>query len=259
MSDFIQALRLQGRVIHAFILRETRTRFGRSKLGYFWAFFEPMAYIVSLIGTFYVLNRTIASPIDIRLFFFTGIIPWLLFSRGVGMAAGAIDANRPLLDFPQVKVIDVVIARIILDFSTIFIVSIIYLLLFHYLIYPVRIASVGLVIVGLMVSSLLGMGFGLIGSAIKLYFNGYDNIQSIFMRVLFFTSGIFFFGSTLPAGIGDWLVFNPVLHLVEWVRDCFFYDFRSDFYTPYYPIVFSLVLIFIGLAAERVTRHKIRE
>ena len=31
-----------GRVIHALILRDMRTRFGRHHLGYIWAFLEPI-------------------------------------------------------------------------------------------------------------------------------------------------------------------------------------------------------------------------
>jgi capsular polysaccharide transport system permease protein len=36
------------RVIHALIIRETRTRFGDSRLGYGWALIEPVLHIALL-------------------------------------------------------------------------------------------------------------------------------------------------------------------------------------------------------------------
>src|ERR1700736_2237433 len=45
---FFERLRTQGRVVHALIIRETRTRFGDSKLGYGWALLEPTAHILML-------------------------------------------------------------------------------------------------------------------------------------------------------------------------------------------------------------------
>jgi capsular polysaccharide transport system permease protein len=47
----------QGRVVHALIIRETRTRFGDSKLGYGWALLEPIAHILMLSLVFAVLMR----------------------------------------------------------------------------------------------------------------------------------------------------------------------------------------------------------
>jgi hypothetical protein len=46
-ANIFEALQTQSRVIHALIIRETRTRFGDSKLGYGWALLEPMLHIRS--------------------------------------------------------------------------------------------------------------------------------------------------------------------------------------------------------------------
>ena len=41
-----EALITQARVVGALILRETRVRYGRSQLGYLWAFTSPIMYVV---------------------------------------------------------------------------------------------------------------------------------------------------------------------------------------------------------------------
>ena len=259
MSEILNALTVQARVVFAFILRDTRTRFGRSRLGYFWAFFEPLTMILSLAIIFGLMDRGAPINVDIHLFFFTGIIPWMLFTKGVSMMSNVIESTTSLLTYPQVKAVDVIIARIILEFSTLFIVSIIYLLCLYFWGIFDRIESILMSIVVLMLSILLGSGFGLVGGVIKLYLPGYSSFQALIMRVLFFVSGAFFVADTLPPVVRDILWYNPVLHLLEWERSAFFYGFESQFYEPMYPIIWMLSLGFLGLAGERVTRSKLRQ
>lgn len=258
MAELFAALGVQSRVVHAFILRETRTRFGRSRLGYFWALFEPMAYILTFVGIFTVLERGAPIDVDISMFFFTAIIPWLLFSRMVSSVSGAVDANQQLLSYPHVKTLDVVVARMILEFSTLMLVSLIYLSGGYYLGYFTGIESVLLVMLPLFVVTLLGVGLGLVFGAIKYYMSAITNIQSVFLRILFFASGKFFVADSLPPALRDWLWYNPLLHITEWVRSSFFSSFESRFYDWTYPVKFALVVLFLGLASERVTRYKLR-
>jgi len=260
MSEFVQALSLQSRVIHALILRETRTRFGRSRLGYFWAFFEPMAYLASLITIFSILGRTSPIGVDIKLFFLTGIIPWILFSKTVGSISNAAESNQNLLGYPQVKTLDIVLAKILLEFSTVFLVFLLYIFAFIFLFdMSVKIDSPVLVISILLLVSLLGGSLGLIGMVVKLYFSAYNNIQSIFLRFLFFTSGVFFTADSLPLQLQQWVFYNPIAHISEWIRDVFFKEFDSNFFSIKYPVLFALVTFLLSLIMERLTRYKLRE
>lgn len=259
MFEIFNALAVQARVVYAFILRDMRTRFGRSRLGYFWAVFEPLTGILALALVFSVIDRGSPINVDIHLFFFTGIIPWTLFSRGVSMMSNVIESSAVLLTYPQVKVIDVVIARILLEFATIFVVCILYLVVLYFLGIFERIENLLMSIVVLMVCLLFGSAFGLVGAVIKLYLPGYNSFQSLLLRVLFFMSGAFFVADTLPQQIKEVLWYNPVLHLIEWARSAFFYSFESQFYEPMYPLLWMLCCGFLGLAGERVTRSKLRQ
>lgn len=259
MVEFFNALVVQARVVYAFILRDMRTRFGRSRLGYFWAIFEPLMGILALALVFSLIDRGSPINVDIHLFFFTGIIPWQLFSRGVSMMSNVIESSVPLMTYPQVKVIDVVIARIILEFATMFIVCILYLVFLYFWGIFDRIENLLMSITVLMLCILLGAGFGLVGAVIKLYLPSYSSFQGLLIRVLFFISGAFFVADTLPPAMRELLWYNPVLHLIEWVRSVFFYGFESQFYDPMYPILWLLCLGFLGLAGERATRSKLRQ
>ena len=75
-SGFWSAAQTQWRVIHALIIRETRTRFGDSTLGYGWALLEPILHILMLSLVFAVLMHG-RPPIGTQffIFYYTGIIP----------------------------------------------------------------------------------------------------------------------------------------------------------------------------------------
>nr|CAA6828273.1 MAG: Capsular polysaccharide ABC transporter, permease protein KpsM [uncultured Thiotrichaceae bacterium] len=255
-----QALKVQGRVIHASILRETRTRFGRSKLGYFWALFEPMAYMLTLLAIFSAMERgTPIAGVELSMFFFTAIIPWLLFSRISGAVSKAIKSNKPLLTYPQVKATDIMVALVLLEFSTLFLVAIIYLGGSFYIGDFTGIEKLLEVLLALFLATLLGFGFGLLSSTARLYWSAYNNFQSVFMRIMFFTSGKFFVAESLPGTLQEWLWYNPLLHVVEWMRSAFFNSFESGFYDLRYPVVVALLMLFLGLASERLSRHHLSQ
>jgi tetratricopeptide (TPR) repeat protein len=71
----IGRLRSQARVIHALMIRETRTRFGDSRLGYGWALIEPILHIL-LLSTVFSLLMHGNPPIGTHLFvfYYTGLI-----------------------------------------------------------------------------------------------------------------------------------------------------------------------------------------
>jgi len=75
VPGFTEQLRSQGRIVHALIIRETRTRFGDSRLGYGWALLEPILHIALLSAVFSLLMRG-SPPIGANffVFYYTGLI-----------------------------------------------------------------------------------------------------------------------------------------------------------------------------------------
>jgi len=72
---FLDRLKTQARVIQALMIRETRTRFGESRLGYGWALVEPILHILLLWAMFSLLMHG-TPPIGTHffLFYYTGLI-----------------------------------------------------------------------------------------------------------------------------------------------------------------------------------------
>lgn len=257
--ELLHALKVQGRVISALTLRETRSRYGNSKLGFFWALFEPFAHIAVFMLIFTFSGR--AAPIgdSIGIFILTGILPWLIYSNIVSRIMMGVSANKPLLGYPQVMPIDISISRIILEVATLFVVMIFFLAVGLYMGVTIKIDSFLTImsVVGLLI--LLGTGIGLINSALMHYFPSYGNLYSALSRPMYFMSGVFFTANFLSPRVYELIDFNPLLHLIEWFRTGFYASFDSRLYDAEYTVSVTLVIFSLGLLAEKVTRKRARE
>lgn len=125
--SFARGLAIQGRVVHALMLRETRTRFGRNYLGYLWGIIEPVLWILS----FWALNefgvRSSSSNLDFVGFIATGLITYDMFRSTVSRCMTSIEANRGLLFYPQIRPLDLVFARALLEVTTLALVFVVIL------------------------------------------------------------------------------------------------------------------------------------
>ena len=114
------ALKTQARVIHALIIRETRTRFGDSRLGYGWALIEPILHITAAVAVFFALlmhgQAADRHPVLRFLLYRSDALPRLRphqqqYDHGV-------TSNGSLLQLPLVSTFDVILARGLLEFVT---------------------------------------------------------------------------------------------------------------------------------------------
>ena len=54
----MQSLRIQARVVHALIMREIITRYGRHNIGFAWLFAEPMLFTIGVIGLWSIVHKS---------------------------------------------------------------------------------------------------------------------------------------------------------------------------------------------------------
>ncbi len=261
MSSFQKALEIQSRVIHALILRETRTRFDRNKLGYLWALFEPITYIAAMIGVFSVIGR--ASPIGnddaLPMFFLSGLVPWLLFAHTVSKTMEGLSSNQTLLTYPQVTPFDVLISRAILEYATIVVVFVSVCFIMAYLGYYQPIESFKEMFIALTALWLFAIGIGYMNSSIKLYIPSYSQTYNAVQRPFFFFSGIFFTADSLLPSLREIALYNPIMHGIEWFRSAVFTTYESQYLDKSYLFAFVILFLAIGLSAERVSRKYARQ
>ena len=220
--SFNRALAVHFRVVGALLLREIRTRFGKSQVGYLWALIEPTAFVATFVAIFRLAHRAKISGEPIEAFFMCGIVLWLLFANTQMKVMVGFSANINLLAYPQVTAYDILVARMILEWSTsvvIFIILTFMLIIFRT---PIDISDFLLIIYAFVLAVFLGAGIGLILCALKYYIHSIDKFSSPVIRFIYYGSGPFYSVVSLPKSLRDVLLINPMLHLLEICRLGFF-------------------------------------
>ena len=258
MTNSVPPLTVMSRVVLAVLLREMQTRFGKNRLGYLWALFEPVLHVSVYLTVFILLGRSTPLGDSLPLFLITGVTPWLLFSHVLDRTMRAVDGNRALLTYPHVMPLDLIIARSVLEAATKIVVFVILCAGCYVGFGPFAVERPLDVLAALASLALIGAGVGMIAAAIAAAFPTFDRLFPAIKRPLYFTSGVFFLAERLPPQARDWLALNPLLHAIEWLRSAFFPDFESTVANPLYPVAFGCCALFLGLIAERLTRLRIR-
>ena len=251
-----QLVGLQARVICALVLRETRATFGTSQIGYLWAIITPAASVGLLVFIFSLIDRQPPFGASLALFFATGILTLEFFNKLSNTLMSSFDANRALLTYPLIKEADALFARLILISATyalimvLFFSALVFLDLAALPAYPERILQ------AFAITACLGFGFGTLNAVIVSQFASWVHLEKVLTRPLFFLSGIFYIPSLLPPEAIEILQWNPVLHLVEWVRSGYYLNYESTVLDRSYPSGIATLLVLVGLTGERVFRKK---
>lgn len=245
------------RTIHALLLRESRTRYGRRSGGYVWALISPMILLVVMMLVFSAISRPAGAGDSLVVFFLTAILPIFLIRGAMTRGANAIRANRVLMHYPQVNAFEVITARTLLECLTYFIVLALFVLIMFaffglpftsWIDQPLGMLEAGGTLL------LLCYGAGFLSSQIGRAFDPWNELTGPIGRILLLTSGLWFTLGSLPPEFLAIVKYNPVAHVVEWIRDVSIRDFRSDLYNPWYPLGLGLVFLAAGLFIDWLYR-----
>ena len=257
-GNSLKALEVQARVIHAVMMRETKTRYGEHKLGFLWVLIEPILFIVGFAGMQTMLGTDTINGMKTELFMLTGLAPFLLFKGAMSQASAAITANKPLLAFPQVTTFDLIMARCLLELATVITVFVILLLMLKASGIPIYIQFPMQLLGAFLLFFIIGLGIGAALGCMAPMFPSVREISGqLFGRPLLFTSGTFFSADQLPENVREILLYNPLLQMTELARSAYFVSFESDYVDVHYIVTFSLAVLVFGLLVHQVLHKKV--
>lgn len=254
---FWTSLKIMWRVVFALMMRDSRTRYGHSDLGYLWALIDPLAQLVVLILVFEALGRRVPIPASLPVFFTLGILPYHFWRECVTRGATAAASNIPLLTYPQVRVLDVVVARVLLDGATLVATILVFVVGLHYVTGEPFSSWTGDPFQIVLVSISLfyfSFSFSVFSCGLARVFPPWTEIFSYMSRPLWFTSGVFFTLQQLPTGFRGIAIFNPIAHVLEWIKSATVPGFHSTVYSPLFIYATATIVLFIGLVLDWMLR-----
>ena len=242
-------------VLRALMLRDMRTRFGGSHIGYGIVVLWPVVHVFVLVSIF--VFRKLPSPMGLStaLFIATGAVPCLMFQYISREVMKSVIMNKPLTYYPQVKLIDVLFARILVEIVTGFLgLIIVFAILISVGIDPWPVDP--FVAVGAYTAAiLLGIGVGTINVGIISFFPGWLMGYMLFTIILYITSGVVFLPSMMPDYVYDFLKYNPMVQIIEWMRLA--YEPSGGFKIDYlYVYLWAFGSFTLGMVLERFVVRK---
>jgi len=244
------------RVINALLLREFRTRFGSEHFGLLWLFLEPLALIVAFTVVFTLLGREGISGVPVIPFLIVGILVFFFILKTANKAQSGLQSTRQLAAIPHVLPLDGAIARALIEAATWTTMGAVALGLATYvgLAEPPAHALRALGLLGL--CFVFAFGFGLALGALVGFAPSMAHVTPVIWRPLFLTSGKFYTLEELPEVAHPFVLWNPILHINEWMRQAYFDIALHPSISPLYAVGATVFFLFAGLAGERLIRGR---
>lgn len=247
-TSFLHSLSIQLRVIHALIMREIITRYGRHNIGFFWLFLEPMLFTLGVTTLWTLLKATHGSNIPITAFAITGYSSLIIWRNCSNRVVKAIEANHSLMYHRNVRVFDIFTARLVLEIAGVS-ASVVFLTLIFSAIgwmqLPVDIITV---ILAWLLLAWFAFALSLVVGAASEFSEVIERVWHIFTYLMFPLSGAAFMVDWLPKSFQNVVLWVPMLHGTEMMRHGYFGTAVRTYEDPMYLILFNSVLTLIGLA-----------
>ena len=257
-GSLLNSLAIQRRVIGALLLREVITRYGRHNIGVLWLVVEPMLFTlgVTVLWTFAKLHTMVDIPIVA--FAVTGYSSVLIWRNAASRCSKAIEPNLSLMYHRNVKVIDIFLARILLEIaggiSSLIVLTAVFSSI-GAMSWPVDLIVVAC---GLFLLAWFATALGLIVGAVSERSEAFERVWHIFTYLMFPLSGAVFMVHWLPTAAKDVIISIPMVHATEMIRHGYFGDAILTYEQPSYFAVCNLILTLIGLALVRETGRRVQ-
>lgn len=221
---------------------------------------EPVLHVTYLMVMYSVVRLRKVGDLDTALWVMVGLQAYFLFRKTADGVSTVADNNSALFAYRQVKPIDTLISRALLE-ATMSVLTTLLLAglaaLWGHEFKPDN----PLLLVGAM-SWLwaLGFGFGMIISAATTLVREVRLLLSVLLRPMYLISGVIFPIASLSRPAREVLMLNPVAHGVEMARLGLSSNYQAVPETdPTYLFMFAAVLVFIGLVLQLRLAFQIAE
>lgn len=265
MSDsappsLLQSWAVQRRVIGALLMREILTRYGRHNIGFLWLFVEPMIFTLGVTALWTMAKATHGSNLPIVAFAVTGYSSVLLWRNMPSRCIGAVQPNLSLMYHRNVKVMDVFAARLVLEAAGAtmsFIALSVFFTAIGWMEPPEDIVKV---MIGWLMLAWFGMSLAILLGSLNERSELIEKLWHPAAYILFPLSGAAFLVDALPKPAQEFILWFPMVHGVEFVREGYFGQSIRAHHDLGYMATVCLALSVMGLAVmRRVSREVMPE
>lgn len=256
LRTLLRGFTVQGRVIHALVLRELQTRFGRTQLGFLWLFIEPLLLASAIGGIHWMVDRPKAAGVSVFVFYLIGYVPYFAFRAIVGRAVGAFNSNMTLMYHRQVRLFDIVLARHLLEMVAVLTVMALIVVGVAMVLGSLPYSMPALA-GGTLLLMLYAHGLGMLAAAAASVSEVAERLIHPMIYLSLPLSGAFFTMHSMPPSIREMMLWNPQVHFHEMVREGMFGDLVPTYFSVTYVFAAIAIVNLVGMLALRAVRPRL--
>lgn len=240
------------------MLREMHTRFGKLNVGYIWAIVDPAAQVVMMTAVLGFAASMVMPGVAFPVFVATGILPYGMFRTIIAQNMAAVDANRGLFGYRQVKPFDTFVARTTLELVIHLITFLVLIGSIYWLGWDVRAHDPLMFILTALLLAIFSFSLSVLFTVLASFIRELKKIIPLALTPLFFLSGVFYPMKLIPEKYLPLLIWNPLLHFIELLRESYFESYpKSDQVSVLYTVFITLGTTFLALACYRANRLRL--
>jgi lipopolysaccharide transport system permease protein len=238
-------------LVMLFVRRDFVAKYKQTILGPFWFILNPLISTLMYTLVFAGIAKIPTEGIPPQLFYLSGIVAWSYFASCLNGTSSTFLNNAGIFGkvyFPRlVSPISVIISSMVqLGIQLLLLSS--FMIYYSLSGYPVQINSHLLYIPLLIIDlALLGLGFGIIFSALTTKYRDLTNFLGFGVQLWMFITPIIYPSSAVPEKYRILVFLNPVAPLVEAFK---FGVIGAGEFNPgrlLYSVVFTCILLFVGV------------
>lgn len=256
--DFIKFQKFCS-LVGVVLLQDMRTRYGgRSHLGYIFSTMIPLAHMTVITGFYYL--RTIVAPLgdNPSLFIATALVPYILCLYPAREMPRTLLENRQLLSIPMLQPIHLMVGRAVLEMLSAIIALAIFLLGLYLIDVDLTPLDPHEAAKAVGAAIFLGIGLGFFNTIMVAIVGVFFIMVFILSAVgLFLLAGIYFPVTSMPEKMREYVDYNPIFQLVEWMRSAYFVNYDMEPVNTTMVLGLALFGFAFGLIGERFIRGKI--
>lgn len=203
------------------ILREVKSRYKQSIIGYAWVILNPLAQLIVYSFVFSMIFRFPTNNTPYSIFLFIGLLPWIYLQSSVSAATISLVDNADLLKkvfFPrEVLIYSIIIAKLI-DFLFVCLVLVAFLIYYH--VQPAQ--SVIFIIPLFLIQIILMTGICLMFSTFNLFYRDIQYLVNLLLMLWMYLSPVVYALSLVPKELIFLYKLNPMVGIIEGYRSVIF-------------------------------------
>jgi ABC-type polysaccharide/polyol phosphate export permease len=204
------------------IVRDLRSRYAGSGLGWVWAFASPVLWMALYTLVFSVILRVGSPPgfAGFPEFLLAGLLPWMAFHEAITRSSTALTDNGAMVKktvFPIETLLVSIVAAGLLNQLFAFAVFAIYLAAIGHLALP----WILLAVPALILQAALTYGLACLVATVSTFVRDAVPLVGIALTVLFYATPIVYPAELMPERLRFLVDANPIALLVAWYRDAF--------------------------------------